>query len=65
MKIEELKNPHLLIDFILNSIEIMSTMFIYVLDIIDIKIYNCLKKNDSQSINITDDYKILMVSLII
>ncbi|KYN40682.1 Mevalonate kinase [Trachymyrmex septentrionalis] len=60
MKIEELKNPHLLIDFILNSIEIMSTMFIYVLDIIDIKIYNCSKKNDSQSINITDDYKILM-----
>ncbi|XP_012061062.1 PREDICTED: mevalonate kinase-like [Atta cephalotes] len=35
MKIEALKNSHLLIDFILNSIEVISSTFIYVLDIID------------------------------
>ncbi|KYM86063.1 Mevalonate kinase [Atta colombica] len=60
MKIEALKNSHLLIDFILNSIEVISSTFIYVLDIIDVKIYNRLKKNNSQFINITDNYKTLL-----
>jgi len=64
MKIEALKNSHLLIDFILNSIEVISSKFIYVLDIIDVKIYNRLKKNDSQFVNITDNYKTLLVSII-
>jgi len=64
MKIEALKNSHLLIDFILNSIEVISSKFIYVLDIIDVKIYNRLKKNDSQFVNITDNCKTLLVSII-
>ncbi|KYN13051.1 PREDICTED: mevalonate kinase-like [Trachymyrmex cornetzi] len=60
IKIEALKNPCLLIDFILNGIEVISTMFIYMLDIIDIKIYNYLKKKNSQSIDLTDNYKTLL-----
>ncbi|XP_018306339.1 LOW QUALITY PROTEIN: mevalonate kinase-like [Mycetomoellerius zeteki] len=61
MKIQALENPSLLIDFILKYRSNISIKFIHMLDIIDKKTYNCLKgNNDSQSINIIDNYKTLL-----
>ncbi|KAG5325586.1 KIME kinase, partial [Pseudoatta argentina] len=64
MKIISVKNSYSFLDSILKSIEVMSTTIISVLDIINTKICNNLKKinrlSDCPLIDITDDYKILM-----
>ncbi|XP_018401854.1 PREDICTED: mevalonate kinase-like [Cyphomyrmex costatus] len=49
-----------LIDFILNSIELMSTKFIHTLDIIDEKMSESKKHESSQSVDLGDNYKTLL-----
>ncbi|EGI61173.1 Mevalonate kinase [Acromyrmex echinatior] len=60
MKIASVKNSDLLLNSILESIEVMSSTIVFMLDSINLKVHNNLKNINGPLIDIIEDYKILM-----